>query len=104
MPLPSVVVAHQQGVGLSAYKRNVTKLTLAIDAQYTIKGERRKSRKGKELVVWHAYTFGREIGEIMPSAYQSDVAAELRQYINDGGASRMTDLPNLPKGKEDDSL
>lgn len=93
MPLPSVVVAHQQGVGLSAYKRNVTKLTLAIDAQYTLKGERRKSRNGKELVVWHACTFGREIGEIMPSPYQSDVAAELRRYITDGGASRMLDLP-----------
>ena len=93
MPLPSVVVAHQQGVGLSAYKRNVTKLTLAIDAQYTLRGERRKSRKGREIIMWHACTFGREIGEIMPSAYQSDVAAELRQYINDGGASRMLDLP-----------
>ena len=92
MPLPSVVVAHQQGVGLSAYKRNVTKLTLAIDAQYTLKGERRKSRKGKELVVWHACTFGREIGEIMPSPYQSDVAAELRRYISDGGASKMIDM------------
>ena len=92
MPLPSVVVAHQQGVGLSAYKRNVTKLTLAIDAQYSLKGERRKSRKGRELVIWHACTFGREIGEIMPSPYQSDVAAELRRYITDGGASKMIDM------------
>lgn len=92
MPLPSVVVAHQQGVGLSAYKRNVTKLTLAIDAQYTLRGERRKSRKGRELVVWHACSHGHEIGEIMPSAYQSDVAAELRRYITDGGASKMIDM------------
>ena len=104
MPLPSVVLAHQQGIGLSAYRRQRPPLTVAIDAQYTLHGERRRSRNGREIIVWHACADGREIGEIMPSAYQSDVAAELRQYINDGGASRMTDLPNLPKGEEDDSL
>lgn len=92
MPLPSVVIAHQQGVGLSAYRRRVQSLTVAVDRQYTLHGERRKSRNGKELVVWHACTFGREIGEIMPSTYQSDVAAELRRYISDGGASKMIDM------------
>ena len=67
----------------------------------------RNLTKKERLIILMYYYEGltmREIGEIMPSAYQSDVAAELRQYINDGGASRMTDLPNLPKGEEDDSL
>ena len=104
MSLPAVVLAHQQGLGKAAYLRQYNSLTVAIDGQYTIHGERRKSRKGKELVVWHACSHGHEIGEIMPSTYQSDVAAELRQYINDGGASRMTDLPKLPREKEDDGL
>ena len=93
MPLPSVVVAHQQGVGLSAYRRRVQSLTVAVDRQYTLHGERRRSRKGKEIIMWHACTFGREIGEIMPSTRQAEVAAELRRYINDGGASRKLDLP-----------
>lgn len=101
----AVVRAHQAGYGIGAYRRQQREnLTVAIDRQYTLRGERRRARSGREVIVWHACADGREIGEIMPSAYQSDVAAELRQYINDGGASRMTDLPNLPKGKEDDSL
>ncbi|HNW87963.1 MAG TPA: hypothetical protein PKJ47_13620 [Candidatus Limiplasma sp.] len=93
--MPAVVLAHQQGVGLSAYRRRVQALTVVVDRQYTLRGERRRSCRGKEIVVWHACTFGREIGEIMPSTRQSDVAAELRRYINDGGASRMMDVPDV---------
>lgn len=94
MPLPAVVLAHQQGLGKAAYLRQYNSLTVAIDSQYTIHGERRRSRKGKEIIMWHACTFGREIGEIFPSRYQSEVAAELRSYINQGGASKMRDLPS----------
>lgn len=94
MYLPAVVLAHQQGVGKSAYLRSVTALTVAIDSQYTLHGERRQSRTGKEFVMWHACTNGREIGEIMASTRQSDIASELRQYINAGGASRMLDMPD----------
>lgn len=89
----AVVRAHQSGYGIGAYRRQQREnLTVAIDRQYTLRGERRKSRKGREIIMWHACTFGREIGEIMPSTNQSDVAAELRRYISDGGASKMIDM------------
>ena len=83
MPLPSVVVAHQQGVGLSAYKRQKTSHEARIDGSYALRQVWDKTGRINRRVwtVW--YTGGVtpiRIYDVQPSTVRSEVAADLAAW------------------------
>lgn len=59
MPLPTVVLAHQHGMGLSSYKRQQPqRMAIKLDGilyKYELRGEREITRTGALVTVWSAW-------------------------------------------------
>lgn len=86
MSLSAVVLAHQQGLGVSAYKRQQEEsLQRPINASYELRGEKRRFRGGTERIVWSAWRIGIEspfrVYDVVSSTYPQAVKDDLKAWL-----------------------
>lgn len=82
--LPAVVLAHQQGMGTTAYKRQQKPLVHPINAKYELRGERRSMRTGSRIV-WSAWCISEKyafrIYDVCASTYKNAVIDDLNAWL-----------------------
>ena len=83
--LPSVVLAHQSGMGANAYKRQQGKLRIGINANYELRGERVLYRGGTWRVLWSVWRIGVDypyrVYDVVASTYPDVVKADLAAWL-----------------------
>lgn len=85
--LPAVVLAHKQGIGLSAYRREHESRyqVRPYSPRYELRGVREQFRDGRWCTVWRAYRIGIEypycVYDVGKSTHPQAVADDLTAWL-----------------------